>query len=174
MNDLSKLNVARAKDREAMAKLVTALVQPPWTWERRDGLWSPREVTIELIGPRGLKVCVEFNGDSKQDHEGTFILSWHGVEDPHKLARSFAPSVNEYHWHKATDVCDGLQNLLDVLKTRMASAVDGSAFQTAAFVECGSCDHYHPKGFAGDCRNDTNRFTVEQLDAAYGPQGWHD
>jgi len=127
--DLSKLNVARAKDREAMAALVVALVQPPWTWERRDGLWSSREVAIELTGPHGLKVAVEFNGASKQDREGTFILSWHDVQDPHKLARSFAPSVNESHWHKATDVCDGLEDLLNVLKPRMASAVDGSAFQ---------------------------------------------
>lgn len=127
--ELSKLNVAREKDREAMAAAVIALVQPPWTWRREDRIWSPRHVSAELLGPRGLSVAVEFDGDSKQDREGTFLLHWHGVQEPCKLARSFAPSVNECHWHKATDVCDGLEDLLETLKQRMASVVDGSAFQ---------------------------------------------
>lgn len=127
--ELSKLNVAREKDRKIMASIVVGLIQPPWVWVRSDRLWSPREVAIDLAGPRGLKVRVEFNGDSKQDREGTFLLHWHGVQEPYKLARSFAPSVNECHWHKATDVCDGLEDLLETLKQRMASAVDGSAFQ---------------------------------------------
>ena len=26
------------------------------------------------------------------------------------------------------------------------------------FFECGGCDHYHPLGFVGDCRDDANRY----------------
>ena len=27
-------------------------------------------------------------------------------------------------------------------------------------VECGSCDHYHPFYFGGDCRDDNNRYVT--------------
>lgn len=27
--------------------------------------------------------------------------------------------------------------------------------------ECGSCGQFHPKGFSGDCRDDANRFPVD-------------
>ena len=41
------------------------------------------------------------------------------------------------------------------------------------WIECGCCDCYHPPDFAGDCREDINRWPskacIEQLDAqAYG------
>ena len=28
-------------------------------------------------------------------------------------------------------------------------------------IPCGCCDQYHPKGFDGDCRDDANRFSVD-------------
>ena len=31
------------------------------------------------------------------------------------------------------------------------------------FYECGGCDHYHPLGWTGDCRDDSQRFTDEDL-----------
>ncbi len=40
------------------------------------------------------------------------------------------------------------------------------------FSECGCCGHFHPIGFTGDCRDDANRFTAEQLTARYGEDGW--
>ncbi len=40
------------------------------------------------------------------------------------------------------------------------------------FEECGQCGHYHQEGFTGDCRDDSERFTCEQLDDQYGPNGW--
>lgn len=36
------------------------------------------------------------------------------------------------------------------------------------FYECGICGHVHPCCFAGDCRDDTNRFTVAEIEAQYG------
>lgn len=36
------------------------------------------------------------------------------------------------------------------------------------FYDCGICGHFHPVNWDGDCRDDVNRFTADQLDARYG------
>jgi hypothetical protein len=36
------------------------------------------------------------------------------------------------------------------------------------FYECGICDCLHPCGFAGDCRDDSNRFALDELEERYG------
>ena len=45
------------------------------------------------------------------------------------------------------------------------------------YYECGICGHLHPWSFNGDCRDDANRFTFEQLDATHGKpvftEAWH-
>lgn len=40
------------------------------------------------------------------------------------------------------------------------------------YVECGCCGSYHKPGFTGDCRDDANRFTPEQMEAEHGPDVW--
>jgi hypothetical protein len=43
------------------------------------------------------------------------------------------------------------------------------------YTSCGCCEHYHPIAFAGDCRDDANRFSAQDLDDKHGPEGWmHD
>lgn len=37
---------------------------------------------------------------------------------------------------------------------------------------CGGCCHYHPKGWTGDCRDDANRFTQDDLDEKHGAREW--
>lgn len=37
---------------------------------------------------------------------------------------------------------------------------------------CGICDHYHLIEWDGDCREDANRFTMDELDAKFGPDEW--
>ncbi len=32
------------------------------------------------------------------------------------------------------------------------------------FYECGCCGHYHQEGFVGDCREDSQRFTLNELE----------
>lgn len=32
------------------------------------------------------------------------------------------------------------------------------------FYECGCCGHYHLSAWHGDCRDDNNRFTYEQME----------
>lgn len=53
----------------------------------------------------------------------------------------------------------------------------GYIYGQPRFYLCGSCDHYHPLGWKGDCRDDSQRFTTDQLDARYpdrdgNGQGW--
>lgn len=36
------------------------------------------------------------------------------------------------------------------------------------FYECSICDCLHPCGFAGDCRDDNNRFALDELEKRYG------
>lgn len=40
------------------------------------------------------------------------------------------------------------------------------------YYECGICDHYHSVKWNGDCREDANRFTMDELDAKHGTHGW--
>lgn len=37
----------------------------------------------------------------------------------------------------------------------------------AKFYECGICDHVHPWEFNGDCRDDANRFTCEDVEMLF-------
>lgn len=41
------------------------------------------------------------------------------------------------------------------------------------FEECGCCGHVHRVGWTGDCRDDSERFTFEELDEGFG-EGAHD
>ncbi len=40
------------------------------------------------------------------------------------------------------------------------------------FVECGCCGAFHNIAYSGDCRNDDERFNIEDLDEMYGEDGW--
>ena len=32
------------------------------------------------------------------------------------------------------------------------------------YLECGCCEHYHREDYYGDCRNDAERFTLNDLE----------
>lgn len=40
------------------------------------------------------------------------------------------------------------------------------------FYECGICSSFHPAQFAGDCRDDANRFALGDLDEKLGAENW--
>lgn len=40
------------------------------------------------------------------------------------------------------------------------------------FYECGICECLHPCGFTDDCRDEANRFVIDQLDEKYGALNW--
>ena len=31
------------------------------------------------------------------------------------------------------------------------------------YIECGCCDHYHRESYSGDCRQDSERFTYDEI-----------
>lgn len=41
----------------------------------------------------------------------------------------------------------------------------------APYYLCGICEHYHPAAWDGDCREDQNRYTEDELDRKHG-SGW--
>jgi hypothetical protein len=40
--------------------------------------------------------------------------------------------------------------------------------RTTWYVECGCCGHFHRPDFAGDCRDDSERFDHMQLNTKHG------
>lgn len=40
------------------------------------------------------------------------------------------------------------------------------------YYRCGICDCYHPANWDGDCRDDSHRFAIDQLDDRHGAHGW--
>ena len=39
----------------------------------------------------------------------------------------------------------------------------GENLKDNLFFECGCCGQFHPIDFEGDCRDDNNRFTIDEL-----------
>jgi len=37
-----------------------------------------------------------------------------------------------------------------------------------SYYRCGICECFHPIAWNGDCRDDANRFSADELDAKYG------
>ena len=44
--------------------------------------------------------------------------------------------------------------------------------QRPTFYDCGICGHLHPVIWDGDCRDDNNRYSVDELDSEFGAFGW--
>lgn len=40
------------------------------------------------------------------------------------------------------------------------------------YYRCGICDHWHSAEWNGDCREDENRFFIDQIDEKHGEDGW--
>lgn len=120
----------RAKDRAMMAERLAAAVQAAG-YSADVAAMGPREIWVSIETPEGLRLTVDFDGASLQPD--VHVLSWNSRTDAtFKLAPGFAPSVNPYHWHKATDICEGFDDLLATVARRLRSVADGSAFQGRA------------------------------------------
>lgn len=128
----------RRVDRMVMLNIVAALVVEcgARVIEREDEpgcFLGTRACLVTLETENGLRLTVDFDGASTQPN--IHVLSWYIATDHKwdavKLAPGFAPSVNPYHWHKATDICEGFESLCATLRKRLASARDGTAFQCA-------------------------------------------
>ena len=45
---------------------------------------------------------------------------------------------------------------------------------TTVYYECGICEHLHPWNWNGDCREDANRFTLEQVEGNTQIRTWEE
>lgn len=125
---MKPLTEKRAADRKIMMSRVTALLDE-LKIEYKPGKYpGPREVKIDITGPRGLCLSVDFDGDSWQPD--VHVLSWHmslGSDAQLSDAR-FGGSVNPHHKHKATYIASGIDDLLSKLRFGLELAISGEAF----------------------------------------------
>ena len=68
-------------------------------------------------------------------------------------------------------------NLISVRCTEKRSIYSGLIFDMPRkclrhldFYECGICGHLHPRDWDGDCRDDGNRFTYNDLEDTWGKE----
>jgi hypothetical protein len=119
------LSERRKADREEMAKRVEALLNELGVaYESSE---HEREINIDVHGPRGLCVLVDFDGASWQPD--VHVLSWHIRERGAQLNDlTFGGNVNPHHKAKATYVAYGFDNLMYSLRRGLELAISGEAF----------------------------------------------
>ena len=86
----------------------------------------PHRVSVQLDLPRGLQLSVDFDGESVQPD--VHVLSWHMHLKSSACLSEVFPSLNNFHFQKATDIAYGYDHLLQILELRIKQAQDGSAF----------------------------------------------
>lgn len=125
------LSVSRARDRAIMAQRVADLAQSLGATAEIEPM-GDRELWVKIRAARGLCLTVDFDGDSRQQREGVWVLSWHIATDSDAcLDDSFGGSVNPHHFSKATYIgrgFDGLFGLLGQVELGLCKARDGDAF----------------------------------------------
>jgi hypothetical protein len=127
-----ELTARRKADRAAMALQVADLAA-----EYQLDIWlrpeqpGTRRVGVDLAGPHGLRLTVDFDGSRRALALDVYVLNWHGVEEGTRLHPGMFGHVNEAYGHKATDVAHGFDQLLRTLRDRFKVIADGSAFITS-------------------------------------------
>lgn len=127
------LTVSRAADRAKMAERLATLARSLGAEATIEAApLSERGVVVRIVAARGLCLNVDFDGDSRQQREGVWVLSWHmGLKTDACLADSFGGNVNPHHHRKATYIGRGFEGLGGVLgqaELGLCKARDGDAF----------------------------------------------
>lgn len=124
------LSERRKQDREELARIVTHIAtQAGATVEPEEG--SPREIRLKIQAVGGLGLTLDFDGDSLQPD--VYVLSWHmhwAMDSPLFLNPAFWPSLNTVHYHKATSVARGADELAVVLERCLQACKSGLAYCT--------------------------------------------
>ena len=119
----------RAADREKMAQIIEGIVQECGAISFREDAIGPHELWVKVEAARGLRVTVDFDGDSPQPD--TYVLSWymHYDSDARLNPSAFGGDVHKLHGHKATYVAHGFDDLCQQLAKGLRLAASGEAFQ---------------------------------------------
>lgn len=127
----SVLNERRACDRKKMAEAIEKLVvECGSTFIRAAGEDDPgpHEININITAPEGLQLLVDFDGKSPQPN--VHVLSWHMAFKATKRLNNatFGGNVNPHHFHKATYIAYGFEDLCTQLRSGLLMAKNGTAF----------------------------------------------
>lgn len=127
------LNVARKADREIMAQRLNKLVLDAGfaTWPEDPALLGPREFMLHIAAD-DLRLSVDFDGDSRQQREGVWVLAWHIASNSDaKMTEAFASAagadVNPFHRRKCTSVAYGFEALLAQVAAVLELVREGKA-----------------------------------------------
>lgn len=137
-----RLTERRKADREKMAREVEALATRQGWQAFRCEYAAPGDIRINLVGPRGLAVSVEF--ESRAGMPDNFCLAWHfdfkeetrnPGPPPALLSDDFGryqgSPVNGTHRRKCTAFAHGIDTLLDKLEVAMKMAAGDCPFGNA-------------------------------------------
>lgn len=139
------LTEKRKADREKMAAAIIALATECGATAAIDPDWpGERAIMIRIQAARGLRLYIDFDGDSSQPD--VYVLSWHMSTDvdtcfADAFSRGGRVPLNSIHWRKATDVAYGFDALLTALRASLLQAQSGEAFsperEAAAIAKAG-------------------------------------
>ena len=125
------LRETKKQDREVMLSAMVRLCERFGINHAVDRcfLGRKRAMAIGIRSPDGLRVTIDFDGESCQPD--VFVVSWNmmpATSEPNTvIADDFAQSINQYHFKKATDVCLGFNQLIAVMSERLQRIAAGTA-----------------------------------------------
>lgn len=146
-----RLTERKKADREKMAREVETLAAKHGWQSSRCPHVPADTVRVELEGPRGLSVSIEFERNSGQ--LDIYCMPWHftysGDKDANltdSFGRLMGSSVNPSHRRKCTTFARGIDTLLCKLEQGMELAASGDAFLPPAKYIMKNHAAYHPPG----------------------------
>ena len=74
-------------------------------------------------------------------------------------------------YYKDSEICPHCQVRKDIRpgwnRARLGGLMNKKEISNDVFRECGCCGMFHPIDFEGDCRDDNNRFSLDELPDDY-------
>lgn len=122
------LSVGRRLDRIEMARRLAAVCRTynvPCEVTPHDMKSMRRRVDVRVKHASGLTGRVSFDGDSANGD--TYLIHWYDCPKGYRLNPAVFASVNPFHFHKATDIADGFEQLLHVWEIRCVAISEGYA-----------------------------------------------
>lgn len=124
------LSEKKKADRAKMAEIVRALaVEMGCTAEIEDqpyGDISPRMIMVRIRTERGLKINIDFDGQSCQPD--IHVMSWHMSTRVDTCLSNAFGDINPHHFRKSTDVAYGFDHLIRILSRKLEMARNGTAY----------------------------------------------
>lgn len=127
----TSLNERSKADRQKMADGVLKIIAEcgaTGSINPEDSFPGPRELAVPVSTPRGLKLLMEFDGDSPQPN--VYVLSWYmDHNSPDRLnPATFGVHDKTCGSRKATYIAYGYEDLVIKLRDGLTLAMNGEAF----------------------------------------------